>query len=539
MELKRFVGELRSGFNRVATSVALTALQIPANNTINTTIAMAEQFGRRDFLKLASIGAAATASLSFPENVEGQGIPTSITQTEKKWVDQFTKAAESKGILPEQISAFTIKVGGFSSWDFFVIAPSETTNANGDITLIDERLFVRDIVFNPRGMAQITSVRYVELSKNTNQIAADGKTLVTEWSMVKREPRPDKDQNDTKHERILWYPQLTDEQWKIVAKDKELSEFFGFMGFLPPSTTIGFFSNWGLERETVDYYDPKTNELIKKEAFAYPIDLANDLPDAPKNALIKREKINIIPNAELPVEIKKLQKDLGETNYSFVWNNDLKSIALTYTNPETGETSVIPEIVFDENGNWKRTYTFETPYGTQAEVTIDNRVDKMTVTETPEGKKVLDFSAWRLVDGKWERETEQGETQYNVSEVQHIIINNGSDNPDDRQSGVQIIYDYTNELFPGQVGKYEGTIRYRNYKGVIKSITSNSRWWATDVTTLDNENKRHVTKTTSYVVLNFASNKKSAVIYKDKNRELRILFIDADLNDWGNWSPYF
>jgi hypothetical protein len=245
------------------------------------------------------------------------------------------------------------------------------------------------------------------------------------------------------------------------------------------------------------------------------------------------------PEPALPDEIIKLGKSLEDTNYSFVRNADQKSISLTYTNPETEETTVIPEIVFDEKGNWKRTYTFKTPYGTQAEVTIDSRVDKMTVTETPEGKKVLDFSAWSLIDGKWVREVEQGETQYNVSEVQNIIINNGSDNPDDRQSGVQVIYDYTNALFPGQVGKYEGTIRYRNYKGVIKSITSNSRWWATDITTLDNENERHVTKTTSYVVLNFASNKKSAVIYKDKNREFRILFIDADLNDWGNWSPYF
>lgn len=538
MELKRFVGELRSGFNRVATSVALTALQIPANNTINTTIAMAEQFSRRDFLKLASIGAAATASLSLPKNAEGQGIPTSITQTEKKKVDEFTKAAESKGIRPEQISAFTINVGGFSSWDFFVIAPSETTNANGDITLIDERLFVRDIVFNPRGMAQITSVRYVELSKNTNQIAADGKTLVTEWSMVKREPRPDKDQNDTKHERILWYPQLTDEQWKIVAKDKELSEFFGFMGFLPPSTTIGFFSNWGLERETVDYYDPKTNELIKKEAFAYPIDLANDLPDAPKNALIKREKINIIPNAELPVEIKKLQKDLGETNYSFVWNNDLKSIALTYTNPETGETSVIPEIVFDENGNWKRTYTFETPYGTQAEVTIDNRVDKMTVTETPEGKKVLDFSAWSLIDGKWVREIEQGESQFNVSEAQHIIIENGSENDEDRVKDQSTMYTYTNAVFPGSVGKYEGTIRYNDYVGTIKAVTPYSRWWGIDIRTLDESNQKKIIETTAYVTLNFTT-KNAAIIYKDRDRKFKIIFIDADLNYLTNWSPYF
>lgn len=255
--------------------------------------------------------------------------------------------------------------------------------------------------------------------------------------------------------------------------------------------------------------------------------------------IVDGERLIDIP--PLPEEIVKLQKNLDGTNYAFAWNNDLKSIALTYTNPETQNTSTIPEIVFDEKGNWKRTHTFETPYGSEAEVTIDNRVDKMTVTETPEGKKVLDFSAWRLVDGKWEREVEQGEPQLNVSEAQQILIENGSEHPDDtsdKSRGVQLILEYTNALFPGQVGRYEGTIKYNEYSGIIKAKTSNSRWGASEITTLDEHGQKVVIKTTSYVILNF-TNGKSAMIYKDKDRKFKIIFIDADLNNWSNWSPYF
>ncbi|MBK6792627.1 MAG: hypothetical protein IPG80_08785 [Anaerolineales bacterium] len=68
----------------------------------------------------------------------------------------------------------------------------------------------------------------------------------------------------------------------------------------------------------------------------------------------------LTPESALPAEIQELQKSLAGTDYRFKWNDDLKTLALTHTTPETEKTVVIPEIVF-EKGNWKRTYTLK-PY---------------------------------------------------------------------------------------------------------------------------------------------------------------------------------
>ncbi|MEK7168757.1 MAG: hypothetical protein AAB778_01980 [Patescibacteria group bacterium] len=379
--------EIASKFREFQSNLYKNLWEIAESNPIatvtavkiaDTIIPMAEIYlSRRDFLKIGGIAAGATAAvLELPQIVEAQGIPTSITQTDQDIIDKFTKSAKTKGISSEQISAFTIRIG-FSSWDFFAIAPTETVNSNGETITKDEQLFVRDIVFNPRGMAQLTSTRYVSLHKNVDQVAADGKTVITEWSMIKREPRPDKDQNDTKFERILWYPQLNDEQWKIVANDKTLSEFYSFMGFLPPSTTIGFFSNWGLQRETVDFYDPKTGNTIKKEAYTYPIDLANELPDGSKRSLIRRERVKISPESQLPAEVVEKFK----------------------------ETGIDPKEGTDESG--KPIYFVTNPAGETVTVAIKNQEDKWELADS------LKFKLFKTV--------EEAEASGQVMDTEYVL----------------------------------------------------------------------------------------------------------------------
>jgi hypothetical protein len=245
------------------------------------------------------------------------------------------------------------------------------------------------------------------------------------------------------------------------------------------------------------------------------------------------------PIPTLPAEILELQKTLEGTNYAFAWNNDQKSIALTYTDPETEKTSIIPEITFDEKGNWERTYTFETPYGTQAEVTIDSRVDKMTFVENEEGKKMLDFSAWTLIDEKWIREDIKGETTFNVAEAQFILQDNGSKDSMDKGGDISIIQNYVAVVFPNASARwFEGTVKANGVYFEIKNTHSTTKWWGDSIKTLDDNGQEIEIETTNYVVVTF-TNGYAAMIYRDLDRNYKIVIIDKDLTDWGNWSPRF
>lgn len=252
------------------------------------------------------------------------------------------------------------------------------------------------------------------------------------------------------------------------------------------------------------------------------------------------------PEPALPAEIVELQKSLVGTNYAFAWNSDFKSLALTYTDPETKKTSIIPEIVFDEKGDWKRTYTFETPYGTQAEVTIDSRVDKMTVAETSEGKKILDFSAWSLVDGKWVREYKQNteNLQYGVTEAQAILIENGSKDPKDGM-GMRSFDEFDENEFTNRYlnvfspkMKFDGLFNYKSVKETWDPASAIPIWIGPTIKLLDGDDKVKIVDTTFYVTINFTS-RTSAIIYRDINKQYQVIFVDADLNDLTNWSPAF
>jgi len=87
----------------------------------------------------------------------------------------------------------------------------------------------------------------------------------------------------------------------------------------------------------------------------------------------------------------------------------------------------VPEIVFDENGNWSRTYTLEYPTGTSEEITVKGTLDKIKF-ENIVDKIILGFSAWKIGDGKWIRKTviyKDKETDiplYSVKEMVSIIL---------------------------------------------------------------------------------------------------------------------
>ncbi|MBK6792626.1 MAG: hypothetical protein IPG80_08780 [Anaerolineales bacterium] len=182
---------------------------------------------------------------------------------------------------------------------------------------------------------------------------------------------------------------------------------------------------------------------------------------------------------------------------------------------------------------------FETLYGTEAEVTIDSRVDKMTVTETPEGKKILDFSGWSLIDGKWERESIKDETNYNVAEAQFIPQDDGSEDPENKGGDISVIEKYKVAIFPNAIGRwFEGTVKYNDTFFEIDGRSPNKCWWGDSIKTLDARGKQIEIETTNYVVVNFTDGN-SVLIYKDKSNTYKTIFIDSDLTDWGNWSPRF
>ncbi len=261
-----------------------------------------KQFSRRDFLKLSAVGIAVAAGTRVVKEASAQGIPTSIVETSEKNIESFKKIASQKNIPPEAISAFTVRLG-FAEWDFFTIAPTETTDSNGQIIETGERLFFRDIVFNPRGGVEMFSSRYVELAVDPDpyrQVAADGVTQIVTWSMVKREPRPDKDQNDVVYQPILWFPIRSEEEWIEASQNNNVDDL-EYLGFAPPES-VGALTNWGLER------DPY---------IAYPIALNQDLPEKARNSLIKREriKINHVPFDQMSPEQKLALAPENEHGY--------------------------------------------------------------------------------------------------------------------------------------------------------------------------------------------------------------------------------
>jgi hypothetical protein len=259
--------------------------------------------------------------------------------------------------------------------------------------------------------------------------------------------------------------------------------------------------------------------------------------------------------------IAELRLQLTETGYDIVWDKEDKAkLVLIYTDPITSEKSVVPELKFDETGAWARSYTFSTPYETQEEVTIDSRVDKLKVVKQDEAiveypggvRKVekleetiifIDFSGWRLEKGKWVREYEQGEPHYNVAETQSMLVNNGSQDPQDSfgvelkdYEGKALWWSYKNALFPG-IAKVNGVIKYNNLTDIIDTSRF-SGWWANDIKTVDNSGNPLFIDTTFYANIYLLSGN-CAIIYKDRDRKYQIIFIDSELWDLRNWSPYF
>lgn len=287
-------------------------------------------------------------------------------------------------------------------------------------------------------------------------------------------------------------------------------------------------------------------------------------PTATQTFIPKTPTQTPIPT-EIPLpegKIYELALQLTETGYEVVWDKeDETKLVLEYTDPSTGKKSVVPELKFDKKGTWARTYTFDTPYGTQEEVTIDSRVDKLkvikqdeAVVEYPGGVRKLEkldetiifisFSGWRLQEGKWVREHEQGEVLYNAAEAQHILINDGSQDPRDGMgimleedyNGNALWFSYRNALFPG-IARVNGVIKYNDLKDIIDTSRGEG-WRATDIKTLDNSGNPLFIDTTFYANLYLLSGN-SAIIYRDRNRKYQIILIDAELWDLKNWSPYF
>ena len=403
MEIRKKFNEIGNKLTNLAVKGALVVNQLGEDPTVKVAaMTTNELLSRRDFLKIASAGIAAVAGVvaDLPTKTEAQSIPTSIVATDPEVVNKFVDSVSKLGIPKNSVSAFSVNLGGFSKWDFFSVAPLESTNNKGETTVSDERLFVKDVVFNNRGGLQLASTRYVELHKNTGEVAADKTTVITTWTMAVREPRIDKDQNDTKFEKVLWYPELSEDQWKIVAQDKTLSQFFGFMGFLPPSTTVGACSNWGLERKTVDFYNPKTGKIEKKDVFAYPIDLANELPDDTKRTLIRRERVKAEP--ALPAEVME-KFDKAGINSSDLENATFDQNGLHITLPD-GTTTDISLDEFKAN-------TFNA-VSTSAIRIIDtaNKDGVFVMNQNAEGKWVVEKQVFTPANGC---EIEENVSAYN------------------------------------------------------------------------------------------------------------------------------
>lgn len=522
--------------NPATTGVALKATEtiIPMVDTI---------LSRRDFIKAAgaTAGAIMTSTLISGET-NAQNASASIVETDPKTLEKFTNSAKKIGISKDIVSAFSIRVG-FSTWDFFVVPPTESVDSNGKTVTSGERLFVKDVVFNPRGGIELTSTRYMELKKNQGELAADGTTVVTTWSMEKPEPRPDKDQNDTKLEKILWYPELTQEQWAIVAKDRELSAFFGFMGFLPPSTTVGIFSNWGIERETIDVYDPATGKTIKKEAFAYAVDLANELPEGPRKGLIRRERIKVNSESNItPEMVSSAQEYFGEgfeiTPDGKVIDKVLGKEIPGFTIVPFNEQTMTPPYKKEVTWGWQRTYEFEgktdfTVVGTEADVTV-----------AEDGS--LDMYAWEYKEGEFKRQNIEfaapngGTVEiegFSPQEVQHMIINNSSDNPNYRINSFETARSLGTKI-PNKIINREV---YFTHKGMLEKRSAINYFINNFIPVVDNSGKWSAVDTTCFFVgASFKDRTKALVVWMDQNDNPVIVAMEGKYLEMpGYFNPYW
>lgn len=272
-------------------------------------------------------------------------------------------------------------------------------------------------------------------------------------------------------------------------------------------------------------------------------------PTATQKATLETPTQTPLPTAtptEAPLpegKIAELKKQLEGTEYSFKWDKkDLEKIVIEYADANDPKNkSVIEGLYFDKDANWKRTYVFETSYGTTAEVSIDSRVDKIVVIKGEDGKSILDFSGWSLIDGKWAREYEQGEVHFNVVEAQFMIIDNGSQDPKDGINvppfDPSVSEQYKQAITPG-IAKINGVIRHNDLKEIIDTGSLYEQWRANDIKLLNELGEPLIINTTFFVVLSFLD-KTSAIIYRDVDREHQIVFVDTDLRDLTNWSPYF
>ncbi len=270
-------------------------------------------------------------------------------------------------------------------------------------------------------------------------------------------------------------------------------------------------------------------------------------PGIINNELVIRGRINRQEFSRDPLpegKIQDLVRDLSGTNYDLKYSKDKTQIVLTYSDPETGVTQQVPEITFDQDGNWKRTYEFETPYGTTAEVSTDSRVDEMTIVKGAGGEPtVLDFSAWSVINGKWTREVKQGEILYDVAEAQFILQDNGSKKMSDGYgimsesdyNGRSLLYNFLDAAFPG-ISHVNGNVVINDFRDVID--TGGYRWWGTDIKTLDASGQPLFIDTTNYVVHNLMSGN-AILIYKNIDGKYQTIIINSNLNDLRNWSPYF
>lgn len=513
------------------------ASQVPPDLIVNTSIAMTE-ITRREFLKLAGVGAATTAILT-------SCFPTKASPTEV--VAHPTFGVDISRLYPEK--------GLFLNTEIFGQNKGIREFTQTEIQPYEEQM---KEAANQMGWDDTNTklkydgIAYVDQTGIEVPVIIGFRTPITDGveadyaQMFMYTPFSDKDQSFVP---VNQAPIGSQGRFFLIApfedkNDKNIA-YFGLVKVIDTEHA----------EMTVPLFKVKTEENGEKTVTAYEpysgspliIDKPYDAPEGAKKVFASLVSIEA-PTKELPEgKIKEIAKSLEGTDYGMRWSKDGKSIVLTYTNPDSNEIVDIPQIKFDEKGEWERTYVFNTPYGTAAEVTVDSRVDnrdtKIKVVETPDGKKILDFSGWNLVDGKWAREEADGEITYNYGEAQFILQDNGSQDPKDGYgimkesdyNGKGLLYEYLDQAFPG-ISHVNGKVTINKFSDVVD--TGGRRWWGTDIKTLDKSGQPKFIDTTNYIVHNLMSGK-AIMIYKDKVGKIKSIIVDAYLGDLRNWSPYF
>lgn len=242
---------------------------------------MTEPLTRRDFLKLAGSAAIAIKtglpSLENPQNLTADIVPAS-----DKFIQFFAEKAKEKGISTEGVGFFGVR-RGFETTEFATLPPTETVDSNGQAILADERLFMLEYRFSLHGGKYNT---VVELEKGEDNSAGNISIPIVVWRYLRQNPRPHKNADKiVSKDDVLWYPNLSNEQWSIIKDNPQLEilkgvtfeDFYSNMGFAPASNVLSSF-----------LIDTSYN---REDGYAFRIDL-NKLSDKPHKALLARERVS-------------------------------------------------------------------------------------------------------------------------------------------------------------------------------------------------------------------------------------------------------